>query len=282
MAEIPDEFRRVLEKRIDEILQRHLSAPSHTARVLFSEMFGSCDLRSIERARLPQYCDYREDSGDPLAHGQTDIEVVAHAIAGGHQEQRLALLIENKVDSGQMAKQGLRYRARAQYRQQLGDWDDFRCALIAPRSYLDAAYSVVNHRDHGWDGLVSYEDVAEMLKKEAQGRVDADILLEATTSANTWNKPIPSAVQFWVNYEAFGRSRFPDIPVLAKTERGSRIGGVWPSFYDPQLRANRSRPERKRVQIVHMDTATYVCLFLKKVSFSQRELAKHSRQRSRH
>ena len=51
------------------------------------------------------------------------------------------------------------------------------------------------------------------------------------------------------------------------THRGSRAGGVWPSFYDDEFRNNRAQPDRKRIQIAHMDTNGYVSLFVKRVSY---------------
>jgi hypothetical protein len=92
--------------------------------------------------------------------------------------------------------------------------------------------------------------------------------MEAAEPANAWNKPIPSAVKFWKDYALFGRVSHPTTPVFINTQKGSRAGGVWPSYYDNQLRSNPREPRRKRVQIVHMDTSNYVSLFVKKVAYA--------------
>lgn len=264
MPIIPEEYRRVLEDRVDAIMERHSSSIHGLTSWLFGIAFGDRRLLAIESARRPKYQDFRALSGDELAHGQTDVEVVARLeTLESRQISRTALLIEDKVDAREMPKQGLRYQARARYQRSIGSWHDFACVLLAPQSYLDSHYPLGNAKQSGWDKLLSLEDVAAQIPDST----DANALREAAQAANSWNKPIPAAVQFWEDFRQFGCTHYSAVPVFVDAQQGSRVGGVWPSFYDNQLRRNSQEPRRKRVQIVHMDTADYVCLFIKKVEF---------------
>jgi hypothetical protein len=65
---------------------------------------------------------------------------------------------------------------------------------------------------------------------------------------------------------AFGRERYPNVPVEIRTEVGSRAGGVWPSFYDQEFFYSKN-PSRRRIQITHIDHSDHVVLWVKKVRF---------------
>ena len=165
---------------------------------------------SIQAVEIHKHNNYRKVSGDQLAYGETDIEVIA-VLQSPFGNFRAGLLIENKVDASQMENQGLRYRARGAYRKGAGDWDDFRCVLLAPNSYLQAQYTGRDTGSDGWDCTVTYEHVVEALVGVSSDDADAKIFLEATATSNSWNKPIPAAVQFWKDYEEFGRAYFPEV-----------------------------------------------------------------------
>lgn len=129
MTRIPEDFRRVLENQIDNILKRHLSSITPLASWLFRKVFDA-ELISVQGAEIHKHNDYRRVAADPLAYGETDIEVIAMLNSFTLGKFRAGLLIENKVDANQMEKQGLRYSARGLYRKTAGDWDDFRCVLL--------------------------------------------------------------------------------------------------------------------------------------------------------
>jgi hypothetical protein len=110
--QIPREFRRVLEQDIDAVLCRYLSSSTEVAFWLFRALFPACKLVSIEGAVRGAGEDHRSEAGNPLAYGQTDIEVIAKIRMGDGEILQAAALIENKVDARQGRQQGLRYRAR--------------------------------------------------------------------------------------------------------------------------------------------------------------------------
>ena len=266
MAEIPDNYKRITEDRVDAILQRHLSSPTTLAHWFFGRAFPKCTLLSIESVSLHQYRDHSVASGDPLAFGETDVEVIATVRFRDRGEVRVGLLLEDKVDAPQADNQGPRYQARARYRREIGSWQEFECILVAPQYYLNNAYPLNDFRDGGWDAIITFEEIAGALQRDGGSSEDARTLFEAAERENAWNKPEPTAVQFWKDLTVFQRFFHPDVPIFANPQQGARIN-VWPAFYENQLRNNKREIRRKYVQIAHSGS-THVSLFIKNVRYS--------------
>jgi hypothetical protein len=57
---IPEQYKRVLEDKIDRLFERHLSSDTALASWLFRKVFGG-KLMSIHSTELHQYKDYRKD-----------------------------------------------------------------------------------------------------------------------------------------------------------------------------------------------------------------------------
>ncbi len=263
MTVIPEAYQRILEHRVESIVARQLSSIGPMARWLFYIAFSSDQLSMIESVTTHVDRDHRPDSGDPLAYGETDIEVIGRIPLAGASAKKVGLLVEMKVDARQGKNQGLRYQARALHRQRSGCWDDFRCVLVAPQGYLENAYPLSDHEDAGWDSAVSLEEVGQRLRRIPNGEEDATVVIQSTQAANSWNKPIPEAAQFWRDLARFQRAIYPDVPIFINRQQGAGLF-VWPSFYENQLASNPHAIRRKRVQIVHSGK-THVALFIKKV-----------------
>ena len=72
---------------------------------------------------------------------------------------------------------------------------------------MEAEYKLDNFAEDGWNGLIVYEALAETLVES--DIVAAKMLIAATEPANSWNKPIAAAVQFWKDYIEFQRAKPP-------------------------------------------------------------------------
>lgn len=264
MAEVPSEFQRITEQHIDEILHRHLRHRSGLAVWLFNKVFRESKLIEIRHCELHRAHDHRQASNDPFAFGENDIEVVATIQRGG-SSSTAGLFIEDKVDARQAMNQGDRYRSRATFGVQNGSWDEFKCLLVAPQKYLDGTYPDGDVGDSGWDRLISFEDIAACLKNDHAPTRDVDTIVNATLLANSWNKPVPEAVQFWKDLSLFQRAFYPEVPIFASPQQGARIN-VWPSFFENQLRNSRHDIRRKRIQLVHSGKR-HVSLFVKNVAY---------------
>jgi hypothetical protein len=265
MRDIPSEFQRITEQHVDAILHRHLGQKSSLAIWLFGRVFRQSKLVAIKRCELRRTYDHRQASNNPLAFGENDVEVVATIQRTGSSEATVGLLIEDKVDARQAMSQGERYRARAEFRLRDGSWEEFKCLLIAPQKYLDNAYPDGDVGNSGWDNLISLEDIASCLKNDRAPIRDIDTIANATLLANSWNKPIPEAVQFWKDLSLFQRAFHPQVPMFASPQQGARIN-VWPAFFENQLRNNKHDIRRKRIQLVHSGKR-HVSLFVKNVAY---------------
>jgi hypothetical protein len=264
MSDIPAEFRRITEDRIDSILHRHLSTSGALSKWLFERTFRTSTFVQVNQALLRRHHDHRRISGDPLAYGENDIEVVARIKLDG-KSVIAGLLVEDKVDARQGLEQGSRYQARARYRQSVGEWEEYRCVLVAPLEYLSNAYPLGLDSASDWNALISFEDVAGVLKADRGPREDVSTLLGAADLVNKWNKPIPEAVRFWQDLRLFQLTFHPDVPLFADPQTGARVN-VWPSFYENQLRGNKREVRRKRIQLVHSGKR-HISLFVKNVPF---------------
>lgn len=254
--------RRILEAEIDQLLARQLRENPQFAFFFFSQSFGFEPL-SVEVVKLETnvHVDRRRISNNLLAYGENDVEVIAEVTKLDGTILQLALLIENKISAPLMEDQGLRYGVRGLDRAHAGDWLDYRCVLVAPRDKILQLYPTNNHAKGGWHAVLNFEQLAEILSPNY--RQDAQLLLDATLRENTVLEPIPEAVKFWEDYEEY--ARHADLPVRINSQQGSRAGGVWPSFYDSDFK-NSKVTDRKRLQIVHVDNADRVVLFVKRVN----------------
>ena len=187
---------------------------------LFKRCFGTCRLVRIDSALLHQDRNHTGACGDVLAFGETDIEVIATLELPDKGETRVALLVEDKVDARQAEDQGQRYQARARYRQTLEEWSDFRCILVAPQAYLESAYPLGDHRDHGWDRVVSFEEIASVVEKEQPNSPAGAVLRQATEPSNAWNRSDVSAAQYWKDLRLFQRAFHPDVTDLRGPTEG--------------------------------------------------------------
>ncbi len=266
MTDIPESHRRILENQIDQITRDRLSTVSPVSRWMFRQAFPQADLLSIDGASRHVDRNHTRHAQNSLAFGETDVEVVATLSLHNNKNVRCALLIETKVDARQTENQGLRYQARAAFRQSITSWELFSCVLLAPQNYLDSAYPIGDHKSAGWDQLISFEDFATLLDQMSKDLEDARIFRQAADSANKWNKPIPAAVQFYADLHEFRRTFFPEVPIFVNRQQGAGIF-VWPSFFENQLAKNPREIRRKRVQLVHSGKE-HVALFIKKIRHS--------------
>jgi hypothetical protein len=271
MPEIPEQYQRIREHQVEAIINRHLSGLSPLSRFFFAEAYPFAKLSSIISTQIHVDRNHVHVSGDVLAFGETDIEVIAEIDSAAGETARVALLIEIKIDARQTENQGLRYRARALHRQSVGSWKDFRCVLVAPLRYLESAYPLNDFEEAGWHMLIALEDVSRALKRTVAETDDSRLIDEAVLPSNFWNRPVPEAAQFWNDVSRLQRALYPDVPLFNSSQQGAGVN-VWPSFYENQLARNRNNPRRKRVQIV-LSGNSHVALFIKNVKYVEFETA---------
>ena len=136
-------FEGVTERDMDFLLMRKLS----------------CDIEFLEQFFLSQtrYSKHEIDSIN-VSHsvvtedGETDIEVIVTT----KEQNKFALLIEDKVDAPAMDKQADRYLIRGEKAKLSGKYDDYFVFIVAPEKYLQT-----NAEASKYDNKISYESIRD-------------------------------------------------------------------------------------------------------------------------
>ncbi len=118
------------------------------------------------------------------ATGESDL-VVVYETPGG--DQRVALLIEDKVDAPLQLDQAKRYRLRAENEVRRGDYQAWETVLCSPQGYIAA-----HPEASGFDQHITYEAIAEFLRSTDAGTralYRANFIASAALrNANTWTR----------------------------------------------------------------------------------------------
>jgi hypothetical protein len=167
--------------------------------------------------------------------GESDLLAVWREPGG----DRVALLIEDKIDACAQPEQGARYRLRGQQGIDEGDWDSFETCMVAPARYLDSS---TDAREYG--ATISYEDVREFLgmdpHADERARYRASVLLSAIEQQRRGYSPeIDEYVsRFWIS---FWQASLDRCPRLAMSEPGPKPAGAgWIWVRPPELGRRRS------------------------------------------
>lgn len=167
--------------------------------------------------------------------GESDLVVVFEEARGN---QRVALLIEDKIDAPLQPEQLKRYRLRGQAEVSRGDYNDFEIILCAPEAYRHAHPELVEFKP-----FVSYEAISEFLEKHdpsARGKYRANFIATAAKrNANTWIRIDDAATNaFWnAAYEIATR----EFPILEMKPLEVTKDSTWINFRPHDM---PTRPQR--------------------------------------
>ena len=115
--------------------------------------------------------------------GESDLIVVL----ANQASERVAILVEDKVDAPIQPLQAERYRLRADQARRAGEWSDYEIILCAPRTYLDSRPEQAG----AFDKMVSFEEIAEFIGQDTNARAKyrSDFLATAATRRkNKWKR----------------------------------------------------------------------------------------------
>lgn len=192
---------RLYERDIDVLLREEF---------LFGRPVQSLFLDALKLPRSAQFLSSRLSVVDET--GETDILLDLQL-----GEERVTLLIENKIDAAFQLRQPERYRLWAEA---MPEGRAF-CVLVAPSGYSrspSAEFSL-------FDAVVSYEDVAAAIQSEdtPRSRDRAAILLRAVDQA--WQayvvNPDEIVGEFWSRVYRIASEEFPDLRMKSPGDKGS-------------------------------------------------------------
>ena len=171
-------------------------------------------------------------------NGESDITVILE-----NKDERVGLLIEDKISAIAMPNQYERYLKRGEKLIQAGLFNRFFVFIIAPESYLKE-----NAEASKYDYKISYETILEHIKDDYFG---TELIKEAISEKKKGYSVIENktVTNFWDRYYKLVESRYPTLNIHKhKGARGSNA--LWPIFLTPI----------DNVQIIHKSNKGYVDL----------------------
>ena len=161
-----------------------------------------------------------------VALGESDMTVVVKS-----GEQKIGLLIEDKIDALAMPEQSARYSLRGQKGIETGEYDRFFVFIIAPKQYLTQ-----NAEAQKYPLKIEYErilDYFEKLKKQGDSRA-AFKIQQIKQAIEKQKKGYQveedrAVTEFWGNYSDYQKKHYPGVLLVYNGEKkGAK--SKWPQF----------------------------------------------------
>ena len=155
--------------------------------------------------------------------GESDMTVIVQS-----NDEKIGLLIEDKIDAVAMPEQSARYSLRGQKGIERGDYDRFFVFIIAPQKYLSQ-----NAEAQKYPNIVEYERILSYFEELNQPR--AAFRIQQIKQAIEKQKKgyqvemDPAVTDFWAKYSEFQKKHYPDVYFIYNGEiKGSNA--TWPRF----------------------------------------------------
>ena len=229
----------VQERDIDLLLVEELRANEEFADWFVARTWGLSRFKSTVGAW------HSVTRGD---QGESDIVFVFFSV----DNQRHALLVENKIDAMAQPEQAARYRLRGDHGKAVGDWTKYRTCVVAPQRYLAS-----EKHPGGYDDEISYEEVmafySSRRSRDARFSHKAHVVSEAIEQNRRRPLRLVSlpVTSYFKAYYAFARTVFPSLGAVEPGERAA--GNTW-MYFRPAMYPTD-------VQLVHQTTSGHVKLF---------------------
>ena len=184
--------------------------------------------------------------------GESDITIIME-----NDEERVGLLIEDKIDAIAMPNQYKRYKIRGNKLIENGEINKCYLFIIAPNDYLQT-----NAEAKKYDYKLSYEDIL----KAITGDVYGEALIKKAIDEKKYGYSViedKAVTEFWKKYYELVELKYPMLNIKKHdSARGSRA--CWPIF----------QTGIKNVQIFHKSDKGFVDLTLKGMAKNYYEINK--------
>jgi hypothetical protein len=210
----------VREKEIDFLLAEEFAS---------SPYFATLFLRKFEAFKATNFKVKKVYRSHTDSYGESDLEVYLTDDA----DQRLVLLIENKVAAQFQTNQLQRYRKRGETYLRQDKCDAYKIILVAPKEYSNDFDSLEI------DGCVFYEDLRNWLKEDTvnsnRSKFKIALIERAIQKAKHGYQLIEDekASQFWINYWHLVNDVAPILNMPRPDKKPSGSSFVY--FYPPNL-----------------------------------------------
>ena len=160
-----------------------------------------------------------------VALGESDMTVVVKS-----GDEKIGLLIEDKIDALAMPEQAARYTLRGRKGIEQGEYDRFFVFIIAPRKYL-----YQNAEAQKYPYKIEYEQVLEYFEKLRKFDHRAVFKIQQIKQAIDKQKKgyqveeDPAVTEFWSKYSEYQKKYYPGLLFVYSGEvKGSKA--TWPQF----------------------------------------------------
>lgn len=222
-------FEKILERDIDFLIIENFIKNKNFRNIFLSKLrLETYNILSIEHSYKDNY-------------GENDITIIM-----SNGLEKVALLIEDKIDAIAMPNQNNRYYIRGNKGVENHLYDRFFVFVVAPLSYLET-----NLEAKKYDNKISYETLLETLKDDLYY---SSIINKAIEEKKNGYVVIENekVTRFWVKYYQFIKLNYPRLYINEiETPRGENAG--WPHLKTPL----------KNVYIIHKSDKGFVDLTFK-------------------
>ena len=201
-------FESVLERDIDFLIMRSFSQIDMEVIDLFCKCAGCTWNQDV----LIESVSHSVSTSD----GESDVEVV---FKDGND--RIAFLIEDKIDAIAQPDQANRYEIRAKKAVEQGKYDKYYVFIVAPEKYLQG-----NKEASKYENQVSYEQIYNCLKEG----FEKSMLEKALDESRHGYVPIEdrNVTEFWNNIYDFVEVKYPGVFNLWGKKGESRgANAIW-------------------------------------------------------
>lgn len=226
---------RVLERDLDLVLVGALFASEPFRAFMLKSAIGWSKGHSLVRTCVSETTDA----------GESDVLLVVDL----EDADRLALMIEDKIDAPFQPEQANRYQQRGEQGIRGGQWNRFATCVCAPEGYLAGARPMKE-----WSAYISLESISEWARRstERYNAFIAAICEEAIVKrdARTLEKS-SEATAFWQAYRLLANQLLPEIDI-ARLPRSVGLASPWPRFGAAALPDNlllEHKPQQGRVDL---------------------------------
>ena len=150
------------------------------------------------------------------------------------QYEKIAILMENKIDASAQERQATRYDQRAEKIQIDGNFSKVLVCIVAPENYLANDEEATQYRTR-----ISYEKIAEWFyhQNDLRSRYRSEVLKLAIEKERRGYRPVKNeqVTTFWKNYYNELKRMFPDA-IMNKPEIVPE-GSDWPMIKFPHFPA---------------------------------------------
>ncbi len=195
-------FENIVERDIDLLIIRQFSMQNSKMMTLFGNKVKVKNAATWELLQIS----HSVMTGD----GESDVEAVFTC-----GEDRIAFLIEDKIDAIAQPEQAQRYRIRAEKAVEAGRFDKYYIFIVAPQKYLDG-----NREAHLYPNQISYEEIYGTLNDA----FDKAVMQKALDESKHGYVPVEDqrVTEFWNRLYDFVDEKFPNTFLLSGKKGESR------------------------------------------------------------